>query len=100
MKWFAFRQNNSGGVWKPPARNILIEARNANEANEIAIKNGVYFEESDDCIICCGYRWYKAEDSDAKDKPLVYDELPGPDDLVIKYSEPNNILKEIISWIL
>lgn len=57
MKFFKFRQNNSGGYFDG-YHNVLIEARNAIEANELAQASGlVYFEDRGDCVECCGYRW-------------------------------------------
>jgi hypothetical protein len=59
-KFYCFRQNNSGGQFIGDVV-INIEADSAEEANEIALDNGIYFdgvEEDKDCE-CCGDRWYR-----------------------------------------
>jgi hypothetical protein len=74
-KFYCFRQNNSGGQFIGE-RDLIIEAESAEEANEIALDNGVYFdgvEESIDCD-CCGDRWYRVEEHecDVRDFPHVW----------------------------
>lgn len=45
--FYAYRQNNSGGVWDDTAPILLvIEAPNARRANEIAEAHGAYFGET------------------------------------------------------
>jgi hypothetical protein len=60
FKWYRFDQNNSGGSFSQPALNIIVKARNGDEANQIAQDVGVYFdpEFQIDCE-CCGNRWEK-----------------------------------------
>ena len=76
MAFFTFTQNNSGGFYTKPAKFVIIEAENPDEANSIAEDNGVYFNgcsNGNDCE-CCGDRWYRTEDYYAKDEPLIYGE--------------------------
>jgi hypothetical protein len=62
MPYFTFQQNNSGGIWsKNPkvAHTVIVEADNAEQANERAMAVGIYFNGVDsgrDCS-CCGNRW-------------------------------------------
>jgi hypothetical protein len=62
-KFYSFRQNNSGGFFKELENgmfHLIVEANSAQEANEIAQEQGVYFngcEDGLDCE-CCGDRWY------------------------------------------
>jgi len=65
-QYYEFAQNNSGGAIKGPALFLYIEADSAEEANEIALSRGVYFDRDDDeCGVdceCCMSRWYKADE--------------------------------------
>jgi len=59
MAFYEYRQNNSGGRFSGPARNIYIEADTVEEANNIFLSlDGCYFdpEYRRDCS-CCGTRW-------------------------------------------
>jgi hypothetical protein len=59
LRWFSYRQNNSGGFLDGPAQYVYIQAKNENEADGIAELNGLYFngvEKGTDCD-CCGDRW-------------------------------------------
>lgn len=59
--FFHFRQNNSYGIWKGPAINVIIEAEDDEEANDLAEMHGLYFngvDDGQDCP-CCGDRWYE-----------------------------------------
>lgn len=96
MPWFHFRQNNSGGRWTGPAEDVFIQASNAYSANQVALKHGIYFDERDDCIACCGYRWNRVYDNEAMEKPLKHDSPPDKHDLVIYSIEPDDILKELL----
>jgi hypothetical protein len=77
MKFFEFNQNNSGGSFDCDDKlchRLLIEADNVDEAVDIAEGFGVYFNGCDrgmDCE-CCGDRWYRPWDDDAKEFPLAY----------------------------
>lgn len=65
--FYHFHQNNSGGFLKEPACEVFIEADTTDEANAIALENGLYFDGCSkdlDCD-CCGDRWYRAYPSDA-----------------------------------
>lgn len=75
MKFFHYRQNNSGGSFGGPAINVIVEAPNAEVANALAREAGVYFdgcETGRDCS-CCGDRWCaKWDDERGNDEPTVY----------------------------
>ena len=77
LKWFTFRQNNSGGLFTIDDTvdvNVIIQANCADEANELAQRVGIYFngvDEGYDCE-CCGDRWYKVWDSVGTDEPEIY----------------------------
>lgn len=77
LKYFTFRQNNSGGSFVDGdnvAIYVIVEARDADEANDIAESKGVYFDGSDagiDCE-CCGDRWSPVHDADGMSVPSVY----------------------------
>jgi len=69
MKLYQFRQNNTGGSFTGPAISVYIEADNAEDANNIALDNDIYFDGVDedmDCE-CCGDRWYRVSERDAYD---------------------------------
>ncbi len=68
MSYFEFHQNNSGGSFTTPAINVIVKADNAEQANAIALANGIYFdpEFEIDCD-CCGNRWSEADDYFALD---------------------------------
>jgi hypothetical protein len=62
-RFYEYRQNNSGGDYIGPIR-LIIEAPNYVVANEIAEKNGVYWNgvrDGKDCP-CCGDRWSSHDD--------------------------------------
>ena len=64
MKWFCYRQANSGGYFIEPAIYVAVQAENHDQANEIALKHGVYFDGTltgRDCQ-CCGNRWYRMDE--------------------------------------
>lgn len=75
MAFFTFDQNNSGGYFVGP-HYIIIEADDAEEANQIAeVSTPIYFggvRSGKDCA-CCGSRWsrkYPEEEGD--DFPSIY----------------------------
>jgi len=85
LKWFTFRQNNSGGnfiVDNDVDAYVIVQAHNADEANQLAQRIGIYFNGVDDGIDCecCGDRWDKAwvtegtEGTEGTDEPMVYGE--------------------------
>lgn len=62
----------------PPAHHVVIEARDADHANEIALLNGIYFdgcESGNDCS-CCGDRWSPLWKDDGTITPLIYNDHP------------------------
>lgn len=74
--FYQFRQNNSGGSFyfdesQGISVNVIIEADNAQEANEIAKDKGLYFDGYGDCP-CCGNRWYETFEEDGNEVPSVY----------------------------
>lgn len=64
VKYYLFKQNNSGGRFIEDymvAPFVAIEANSASLANTLAEKNGIYFDgvkNGIDCP-CCGDRWLK-----------------------------------------
>jgi len=98
VKWFFFNQNNSGGYFDFDAvrgisRAVLIQAKNAEEANFKAEAIGIYFDGEDDCP-CCGDRWSKVDDAyDGTDDPMVYGDRVEADS---KFEKGNGILN--IQW--
>lgn len=75
MKFYSYIQNNSGGGYVGP-HVLIVEARNAAEANLVAQTHGVYFDgcyRGLDCD-CCGDRWHEQWfDEDGFDEPGVYE---------------------------
>jgi len=75
MKFYKFRQNNSGGsfyVNDEVTIEVFIEAENADMANTKAQTHGIYFNgcsTGSDCD-CCGDRWYKVSERNACDNPI------------------------------
>jgi hypothetical protein len=85
LKWFTFRQNNSGGKFIINDNVdvfVIIQAHNATEANELAQRVGIYFNGVDDGYDCecCGDRWSTMWDDDkGTDEPEIYGErVPWP----------------------
>lgn len=75
-KFYTFSQNNSGGSFSKPAIFLIVEASNSDEAANIAMNHGVYFNGVDgemDCE-CCGDRWY--DSPDVSDTPSIYGKTP------------------------
>ena len=76
-KFFTFDQNNSGGSFDQNDNvdiYVIIEAKNAKEANLLADDVGIYFdgcETGQDCSHC-GDRWYPASDSSGDSEPMIY----------------------------
>ena len=66
LKWFEFRQNNSGGVFvadKNLSVHVYIEATTPAAANQRAQELGIYFDGFGDCP-CCGNRWCEVWEGD------------------------------------
>ena len=80
-KFYTFSQNNSGGSFvnsdlKGISEYVIIEALNAESANNIAEEIGIYFDGCDDgrdCS-CCGDRWYSTDNNDGEEVPSIYGE--------------------------
>lgn len=86
MPIYRFHQNNSGGFFKEPAINVFIHADSADEANSIAVMEGIYFD--DDCEIdcdCCGQRWYRASEWD------IVDEIEEPSEWHQSWADEDHI---------
>lgn len=86
-KFFHFSQNNSGGSFdfsesEGITHHVVIEARDAADANVLAVQKSLYFDGCDtgqDCS-CCGDRWYRQgeyRDEAGDDKPTVYGHVLG-----------------------
>jgi hypothetical protein len=79
LKLFEYDQNNSGGTFienDKLCHKVVIEAYDANEANEIAQTLGIYFNGCDDetdCP-CCGDRWYQAYADSYLKFPMKWDQ--------------------------
>lgn len=91
--FYTFRQNNSGGKFEvndSVKHYVIIEADNAEEANNIAgEKTDIYFNGVDkniDCE-CCGDRWDEQDESDGTETPMIF----GVD--VFKYKDDLPIFK-------
>lgn len=74
MKFYEFDQNNSGGGFVIDEEvgigpRVWIQAFDANEANVIAERLGLYFDGVDDDMDCecCGDRWLEASEYDGED---------------------------------
>lgn len=70
--FYEFNQNNSGGFFLEPAKDVFVEADSPAEANEIFESiEGCYFdpEFNRDCE-CCGHRWYPKQDPESTDYTL------------------------------
>jgi len=86
MKWFDYRQNNSGGSFVGP-QNVVVQATSSHMADAAAVEfGGVYFDgcaDEVDCP-CCGDRWSRSWD-DGEDQPMVYGEAvtAGPNVLLV-----------------
>jgi hypothetical protein len=78
LKWFNFRQNNSGGsftVNNDVDAYVIVQAHNADEANQLAQRIGIYFNGVNDGIDCecCGDRWSTIWSNDeCTDVPSIY----------------------------
>ena len=73
---YTYRQNNSGGYYTQPAKNIIVkDARDSEHACEIAMAAGMYLQgvaAGSDCSYC-GDRWYPmAEEFDTADDAIAY----------------------------
>lgn len=76
LKFFTYDQNNSGGSFHFDAEHgistqVIVQARDAREANDRARYIGLYFDGAGDCS-CCGDRWYE-QYGEGYDTPLIYE---------------------------
>lgn len=107
--FYTFVQNNSGGrTRKTPSldRYVVVEARSADEANQIAESLGIYFdgvEGKKDCP-CCGDRWDRTYEEAGTGRPSIWgDPLTDEDvrdkasELIIHYAD-GSILREGGLW--
>lgn len=91
VKFYQYRQNNSGGDFYTDENlgiEVLIAAKNADEADERATELGIYFDgcyNGYDCS-CCGDRWSTASDWNAVE-PNKLDEYI-QESLNARYSYP------------
>lgn len=76
--FYTFNQNNSGGYFTEDERrgitcSVIVEADNSDEANYLAQRIGVYFDEdyAVDCE-CCGPRWGKAWEDAGSEVPSIF----------------------------
>lgn len=66
-KLYEYRQNNTFGSFiedEQVAHYVIIEAENPEEADDIAMSKGIYFDGCDDGLDCecCGDRWHRADE--------------------------------------
>lgn len=80
-KFFTFNQNNSGGSFSYDESSgisecVIIEAKDADQANDRAECIGLYFDgcsDEMDCP-CCGDRWSRVWKEDGDEIPSLYGE--------------------------
>ena len=89
MTYFTYRQNNSGGVFTAPAINVVIKADTAQEAEAIALANGIYFDPmfEIDCE-CCGERWF--------DEAITSDTVPVVSEWDTMFSKTDDVPAQIV----
>ena len=77
MKFYTFHQSNPGGYFIKNEKideYVIIQAKNADEANSKAQEIGVYFNcvrKKLDCS-CCNDRWYPVSENSGEDSPNIY----------------------------
>lgn len=77
LTWFTFSQNNSGGRFTVDDKvdaYVIIQAPDADTANQLAENIGIYFNgvaEGYDCE-CCGDRWCSQWSDEGKAEPEIY----------------------------
>lgn len=89
MTYYTYRQNNSGGSFTTPAINLVVKADSKEQAEVIALANGVYFDPmfEVDCE-CCGNRWYDFAD--------VSDTIPEVSNWDKSWSESEGIPAQLV----
>lgn len=74
MKWFTFRQNNSGGYFEEDDNVCEIVSIQAETAND-AVRFAKRIMNNDNYCECCGERWYfYMDEDDGYDVPSLYGE--------------------------
>lgn len=80
-KFFMFSQNNSGGGFDHDEKAgiglyVIIEAKDAADANRRAEAIGLYFNgvAADRDCECCGDRWSEQWSDEGKEVPMIYDQ--------------------------
>ena len=79
MPYYHYKQNNSGGDFDITDElnvHTIIKADNADDADAKLQSLGGYFngvQDGVDCE-CCGDRWYRTSEDDARDFPHIYGE--------------------------
>lgn len=84
LKWYTYSQNNSGGSfvideYAGIAHFVIVQATDAESANDAARRIGLYFNGCDsgrDCS-CCGDRWSPAggwwnDDDEGTEFPMIF----------------------------
>lgn len=78
--FYHYSQNNSGGSFdfdgeRGITHHVIIEAQNAEQANDLAEEIGLYFNGCDygEDFSCCGDRWFEAY-GEGDEEPMIYGE--------------------------
>jgi hypothetical protein len=98
LRWFTFSQNNSGGRFAVDDKvdaYVIIQAPDADTANQLAERIGIYFNgvfDGYDCE-CCGDRWSSLFSyDDGTDTPQIYgQEVPYSPDAVMTSDRQGDI---------
>lgn len=79
-RFFTFSQSNPGGYFiknDKVSEYVIVQAENANEANNIAEEIGIYFDgirKKIDCS-CCNDRWYRITEMEGRDSIEITKEM-------------------------
>lgn len=89
MSYWKYSQTNSGGGFTQPAIIVWVEADTDTQANQIAEKNGIYFDPlfQIDCE-CCGNRWNDAEGP--------YEKPFGPEEFELIWAKRDGVPAQIV----
>lgn len=89
MTYYTYKQNNSGGSFDLPAINLVVKADSPEQAEAIALANGVYFDPSFeiDCD-CCGNRW--------DDFAIVSDTIPEVSEWHKSFSKSDGVPAQVV----
>lgn len=103
--FYTFVQNNSGADKHKSDlldHYVVVEARTADQANEVAQRLGIYFDgvrDGRDCR-CCGDRWDRVNEDDGTGRPSIWGDPITDEDLrdknggiIIHYAD-GTILRE------